>query len=215
MGDDAGVRDQPVAATRRTQEQRRTEARVKLIEAAATLINERGQAGMTLAAVGERAGYSRGIASYHFGTQAGLIEALLVEVEGEFEAGAGAIDHAGPPIAVLIETCRVFLAMLADPSDLHRAFLTLWAGSVVTDNELRPVMQGADRHIRKRIAAAVSRGVGDGTIDDTVDPAGYAVVLLAQLRGIELQRLLSPGDVDLDATRRWLETSVPRDLARR
>lgn len=202
-----------VAAPRRTQEQRRTETRSRLVEAAAALINERGQSGLTLAAVGARAGYSRGIASYHFGTQAGLIEALLTQVEVEFESGAQAIDHTGPPIAVLTETCRVFLTMLAERSDLHRAFLTLWAASVVTDNEHRSVMQRADRHIRKRIAAAVARGIGDGTILETIDPSSYAVVMLGQLRGIELQHLLSPDDVDLATTLPWLEGAVRRDLA--
>lgn len=213
MGDDATAA-RSTTGPRRTQEQRRREARLKLIQAAAELINERGQSGLTLAAVGARAGYSRGIAGHHFGTKAGLIEALLVQVEAEFEAGAGAVDHSGPPVAVLTETCRVFLAMLADRSDLHRAFLTLWAGAVVTDNEHRAVMQAADRHIRRRIAAAVSRGIGDGTIAATVDPAGYAVILLGQLRGIELQHLLAPDDVDLPATLTWLEASVARDLAR-
>lgn len=105
--------------------------------------------------------------------------------------------------------------MLANRSELHRTFLTLWAGAVATDNEHRSVMQGADRHIRSRIAAAVTRGIGDGTIDDAIDPAEYAVVMLGQLRGIELQHLLSPDEVDLDATLRWLEASVVRDLARR
>ena len=214
MGDEATTRVKPTTTPRRTQEQRRTETRFKLVEAAAALINERGQAGLTLAAVGARAGYSRGIASYHFGTQTGLNEALLVQVEVEFEDGAETIDHSGPPITVLTETCRVFHAMLANRSDLHRAFLALWAGAVVTDNEHRSVMQGADRHIRSRIAAAVSRGIGDGTIDNTIDPAGYAVVMLGQLRGIELQHLMSPDEIDLDTTLKWVEASVVRDLAR-
>jgi AcrR family transcriptional regulator len=54
---------------RRTQAERRAAARDRLLQAAAELIAECGLPAVTLAQVGERAGYSRGIANHHFGTK--------------------------------------------------------------------------------------------------------------------------------------------------
>jgi len=47
-----------------------------LLDAAADLIAEGGYEAMTLAAVGERAGYSRGLVTARFGSKDQLLEAL-------------------------------------------------------------------------------------------------------------------------------------------
>ena len=67
-------RTSPSSPPRRTQEERRTEAEQRLLAAAAQLISETGPASMTLAKVGERAGYSRGLATHHFGSKAALMQ---------------------------------------------------------------------------------------------------------------------------------------------
>jgi AcrR family transcriptional regulator len=58
------------SSPRRTQEERRVEAERRLLRAAAELVGEIGPARLTLANVGERAGYSRGLATHHFGPRA-------------------------------------------------------------------------------------------------------------------------------------------------
>src|SRR5258708_578254 len=50
----------------RTQDQRRIEAERRLVRAAAELVGEIGPGRVTLANVGERAGYRRGLATHHF-----------------------------------------------------------------------------------------------------------------------------------------------------
>src|SRR3978361_2083635 len=49
----------------------------RLLEAAAELIRDRGYEGTTLAAIGERAGYSHGLATRRFGSKEGLLGVLL------------------------------------------------------------------------------------------------------------------------------------------
>ena len=51
----------PVKAERRSQAQRRDEAERRLLSAAVRLVGERGLERITLAEVGEAAGYSRGL----------------------------------------------------------------------------------------------------------------------------------------------------------
>src|SRR3954451_8966911 len=67
--------DQPPA--RRTQRERREETERKVLAAATALIAQHGSRALTLAAVGEAAGYSRGIVSHHFGSRENLLRAVM------------------------------------------------------------------------------------------------------------------------------------------
>src|SRR4030088_2002423 len=58
---------------RRTQEERTARSDQLMIQAAIALLIERGVQGTTLAAIGERAGYSRGLVTHRFGSKAGLL----------------------------------------------------------------------------------------------------------------------------------------------
>jgi AcrR family transcriptional regulator len=69
-----------------SQIERRAEAERKLLEAAMELVAERGVRAVTLAAVGERAGYSRGLVTHHFGNRQGLLDALTLELQTQFHA---------------------------------------------------------------------------------------------------------------------------------
>src|SRR3954465_8821227 len=72
-------------AMTRTQAERRAEAERKLLEAAMHLVAERGVRAVTLAAVGERAGYSRGLVTHHFGNRQGLLDALTLDLQNRFQ----------------------------------------------------------------------------------------------------------------------------------
>src|SRR5947209_1778026 len=61
---------------RRTQQQRRDQAEAALLNAAAELIVEDGVHSLTLARVGERAGYSRGLVTHYFGSKQALLQRL-------------------------------------------------------------------------------------------------------------------------------------------
>lgn len=67
---------EPALPRRRTQGERRAEAEHRLLEAAMGIVAQRGTVRMTLAEVGEAAGYSRGLPAHHFGSKAGLLHAL-------------------------------------------------------------------------------------------------------------------------------------------
>jgi AcrR family transcriptional regulator len=54
------------SGTQPRKQERGTAAKRKMIEAAAALIAEGGLSHATMARIGERAGYSRGLADYHF-----------------------------------------------------------------------------------------------------------------------------------------------------
>src|ERR1700730_19245088 len=65
------------AMPRNLHEYRSAESTRRMLEAAAERIVEVGYHKMTLAAIGERAGYSRGLATMRFGSKKGLLQRLV------------------------------------------------------------------------------------------------------------------------------------------
>jgi AcrR family transcriptional regulator len=63
-----------------TQAERTARAEAGMIEAAIELLNTVGIQGTTLVAIGEKAGYSRGLVTHHFGSKAGLFRAVLKRI---------------------------------------------------------------------------------------------------------------------------------------
>ena len=132
-------------AGRRTQAQRRTQAEERLVEASIDLINSGGTQAVTLAQVGVRAGYSRGIVTHHFGTRDKLLQAVAQQLQGAFQPpDPGGRDGRAWSLAIsdayLVHThshprlARAFLAIvipLAVFLSLQRYFVRgLLAGSV-------------------------------------------------------------------------------------
>lgn len=70
--------------SRRTQAERRAAAIERMLDAAITLISETGYRGTTLAEIGHRAGYSRGLAHHYFGSKLGLMRAVAKELDRRF-----------------------------------------------------------------------------------------------------------------------------------
>ena len=58
-------------------QERSEESTRRLLDAAVELVAEAGYAGMTLAATGDRAGYSRGLVTTRFGNKENLLRALI------------------------------------------------------------------------------------------------------------------------------------------
>lgn len=63
--------------TRRTQEERSTETRRKLVEAAIAVVDEAGYANLTISKVAERAGLTNGAMQHHFSSRGDLLLAVL------------------------------------------------------------------------------------------------------------------------------------------
>ena len=72
---------------RRTQAERRAETERRLIEATMEIIARDGVRAVTMAAVGEAAGYSRGIVNHQFGTRDGLMTAVAKAAQARFSPG--------------------------------------------------------------------------------------------------------------------------------
>lgn len=192
---------------RRTQAERRTQTGAALLQAAAELVVEGGVAALTLAGVGERAGYSRGIVTHHFGSKQALVDALARASQSGFVPGAGG----GPGLDRLLTLIDGYIGALGGAGPLRRAFLLLWTESL-TSPELRTTFRERDDGFRTDLRADVEAGIAAGNVRADVDAGDTAVAILGQLRGIALQRLLDPAAVDTERLRRTVREQWHRAL---
>lgn len=185
--------DQP-----RTQAERTAQAESAMIRAAIELLNTVGIQGTTLVAIGEKSGYSRGLATHHFGSKAGLFrtvlkrmtavwtEQLLNSLEGKtgIEAIASAIDSHRDHV-------------LRHP-DYIRATNILWGAALDPSSEFKPNVTEFMRLQRESVAGWIRGGQEAGEISKNINAERVAEQYYGGLIGINSQWLVSP-DFDLAA----------------
>jgi AcrR family transcriptional regulator len=195
-----------VTDLRRSQEERRSDAEHRLLAAAAELIGEIGPSRVTLANIGERAGYSRGLATHHFGSKGAMMQQLIDSVSVDFRAEVLAEIASDSALDEALGLVRAYFHSLAHPKPANRARLALWADAVAAGSpDVRSAVLASDREFRDQIAKRIERGVLSGEFSGSLDPRGFATVIIGMLRGIGLQSMLDDA-VDLDACRVEVET---------
>lgn len=177
---------------RRTQAERTALSDQRMLDAAVALICERGAAGTTLKDVGERAGYSRGLASYRFRSKGGL-SAFIIRSIGESwlrELRRMVKDKVGVE-AIAVATDAHF-RFIVEGSDHIRAFYMLWFDSIGPDAEVKQVVANIHERRRRDVAAWIQTGIDAGQISPEVDIAGTSEQFCAAIIGIVYQWLVTP-----------------------
>jgi AcrR family transcriptional regulator len=183
---------------RRTQQERREKTEVALLTAAAELVVQDGVRSVTLARIGERAGYSRGIVTHQFGTKRAMLEALARATQTGFVPGLADLP---PGLERVLRLIDGYIGALDGIGLMNRAFLLLWA-EAATAPELAPIFRERDEAFRADIRDDVAAGIAEGTVRPDTCADDVAVAVVGQLRGIGLQYLLDPGAIDIGRLRR-------------
>jgi AcrR family transcriptional regulator len=202
--------DEPLLNGHKVRSQKSTRL---LLRAAGDLVAEGGYQSMTLATVGERAGYSRSLATARFGSKGKLLEALVEEIVVRWD-----VQTVEPQTQGLtgLEALRVLLngikdAYARDPRSLSILYALIFEA-------VGPVPELHDRFVafhmnqRKRIATYLRNGVEDGSIRAGVDPELQAALIVAQLRGVGYLWKLDPDTIDAGAVLASFIDQVCRDV---
>ena len=167
-----------------------------MVNATIELLNTLGMAGTTLIAIGERAGYSRGLATHHFGSKAGLFRKVLKRITAvwteELENNLRGRDGLEALLAAL-DAHRDH--MLHFPRHA-RAMNILWSAAFDPASEFKPNVIEFHRLQRANAAAWVKAGQASGEIRADIDAVGFAEQFYASLLGLNYQWLVNPG-IDL------------------
>ncbi len=183
-----------------TQAERTALSDQRMFEAAIALINERGTQKTTLKEIGERAGYSRGLANYRFGSKDGMMQELFHRFDSRWKEHLASCVDGETGLEAIVRAARALRDFLKLESDYMRAMYLLWYECLGHESEMRSML--AEHHDVYRADAQrwVEQGIAAGDIDPDVDPEQFAVQYCAFIFGIVYQWLVNAGALDLDAT---------------
>lgn len=151
-----------------------------VLDAALDAIGEVGPAGLTLAAVGERAGLSAPTLVQRFGSKRGLLVAVAQRSAERAEAGVAAAAIDGSTLDALVGWLTGLTARVASPQALanHLGFLQ----ADLVDPELYELARRGAGAMRRRIELLLERAVEAGELTGT-EPAELALGVEATYNG--------------------------------
>lgn len=164
---------------------------------------------MTTAAAGERAGYSRGIVSHHFGSRDALMVRLAEAVQTRFRPKGGELRGRDRVLSLVDD---YLVTVETQPAD-SRVFLRLWAAAI---GDEEPVLAEAfvdrDANFRRLFETALEEGITDGSIGEGTDVSATAASLVGLVRGIAMQWQVAAELIALDDVRRTLRRLLDAGL---
>lgn len=182
-----------------------------MLRAALKLIGQRGYRGTSLAAIGEEAGYSRGLVNERFGSKDGLLWVLVKNMlrvyRREVRESQGSVLGVDR-LCNMLDNHRGAL----EREEPIRALYTLMFEAMGPVPQLQPEFQKLHDGFRDDIQKTLREGIAAGVVRGDVDPAAQAALLLGTLRGLAFQWLLDRDAFDLDAAYAELKHNLRRSL---
>lgn len=185
--------------SRMTQAERTALSDSRMLDAAIRLVDERGTHDTTLKDVGERAGYSRGLASSRFGSK----EAMFFELVNRFnqrwkEAGKVAVgDHTG--LEALRRANQGLIDFFHSEATFIRAMYIIWYEMVGYSDPMR--MRLAQQHAAYRhgVAKWMREAKSKGEARQDISAEQVAVHYCSGVFGLIYQWLVSPSAIDIES----------------
>ncbi len=187
------------AEGRMTQAERTALSDRLMFDAAIELINERGTQKTTLKEIGERAGYSRGLANYRFGSKDGLMLELFERFDDRWKAHLESYLGDARGLQAVQQAARALRDFLKKESSYMRAMYLLWYESLGHESDMRHKLAEHHDVYRQDARRWIEQGVASGEVRPGVDASLFAVQYCAFIFGIVYQWLVNAGALDLDA----------------
>jgi AcrR family transcriptional regulator len=157
---------------------------------------------LSIRSIAERLDVHHTLLTYHFGSRAGLLSAVLAEARSRDNAEIASID----PSLGFVPLCRAIWRRYssAEHSDRARAFFHV-VGLAVSERETFPDLRADTDGLASILEAAALR---DGYAP--ADAKQQSLIAIAGLRGLLLQGLIDP-DADIAAAaERFIATLAPK-----
>ena len=199
--------DQP-----RTQAERTALAESSMIFAAIELLNSVGIQGTTLVAIGDRSGYSRGLATHHFGSKSGLLRTVLKRITAVWTEKL--VQNLDGKVGLQAFTIAIdtHLDHVLHHPDYIRAMNILWGAALDPASEFKPNVAEFMRIQRESVAAWVKEGQESGEIRPEIDAGRIAEQFYGSLIGLNNQWLVAP-EIDLRAAYEDYKQNILRLLS--
>lgn len=181
-----------VAKKRGQKAVRTREAKRALLRSALEIVGESGFAGLTLAEVGVRAGYSRGLVQYHYGSKEALIGAMM---NWAVRGGRHMLDtHAGKGLEAVLNGIAEYNRVRKEQPKVFRGYWALTAEMSYSQNpQFSEQIRIYQRNLRNTFADVfVAEGVSQQRAD------AIAMIALGGMRGLLQQWIAEDDHFDID-----------------
>lgn len=160
-----------------------SDTRSEILDAAYTVLVERGYDGFTTRAVAEEAGRNQSLVHYYFETKRDLLLAFCEDAATEFEDQIEHLPAEGP--ADRLRTLAEFVVGTSEPDDVafKRVLLELTAQAPY-DEQLRAVLARDRRILHEYVAETVREGIERGEFR-AVDPEVFAATYRTAMNGAQ------------------------------
>jgi len=185
-------------ANRLTQADRSALSERRTLEAAVELMGERGYEKTTLAAIGEAAGYSRGLATHHFGSKADLFARVIRWISDKARRQLEPALQGRSGVDALLAFADAHRRFADENPLMTRALYVLWFQSLISDSPMRDAAIEDLLGHRDRVRRIIEQGIGAGTVRGDVDPSTEAIQFCGALFGLGLQRLIDPASFPIE-----------------
>lgn len=167
-----------------------------MLDAAIELILKHGIEKTTLQSIGEQAGYSRGLATYRFGSKAGLLDEVCKSISRRWLDFLN--ERVGKQIGIdaMCTALDSFFEFISQyPSDAQ-VLQILYGGAASPTSEFRQTSANIHKSQMDDVADWVTAGVATGRIRDNADPKSVAAQYIAYISGMTYLWLINPSSVD-------------------
>lgn len=196
----------PLPPKRRSQAERRAQSEQRLLDSAAEIIATEGYLAATLERVGERAGFSRGLASRKYGSKDGLIEAVIWRVSAHVhEQADAAIAGIACPLEQVLALADRFVELVQRDISV-RAYFVLFSAMIANRLEARPVFEEVQIRFGERLEGLIVAAQSAGKVPPTLPAQHAAFMVGCLLAGVAIEttmgfdRLADPAAVRTDLT---------------
>lgn len=201
---------QPLPPARKSQLMRKSDAETALLDAAEELIVQQGITATSLAQIGERAGYSRGLVNHHFGTKDALIARLAARAQDGF-VKRSTRKTTGSGREAILAMIDAYLEIFFSGNVSARAFLVMWGASFPERTSIEGLAEN-DARARTGFEKMIRTAQSDGSVNSEIDPKATATIMLGLIRGVAAQSVIAGrglGRQKLKAQcRKFIETAL-------
>jgi len=163
-----------------------------MLAATISLLLEEGLEGTTLAAIGERAGYSRGLVTHRFGSKAKLLAHLHDTAMADWIARVKRAVGDANGAAALLRVVDALHGFLTEEPDEIRAMYLLRYSSIDPGAEFRTNVAKAHKAQRRDVQRWIEAGQGGGSVPPAMPAELMAELFCATVDGLIYRWLVTP-----------------------
>ena len=174
---------------------------------------DRGPEKTTLKALGDAAGYSRGLVTYRFGSKSGLFKAVIKQVSERFADKVERAVKGREGLEAVLATAETYYRfVLASPKDI-RAMQILFHLAAEPGSPLSEIVGEVQRKQRAQVAEWIGAGQERGDIRADLCPATFAAQFCAYTLGMTFYWMLDRRSIDWAKAHETYKESIHQQLA--